>query len=150
MVGVLAELSMDGLRPVTDALAGFGAGDRREALEIMGGVAESAARRRLAEDKEGPDATPWPEWSPKYAETRHENQSLLMGEGHLVDSLHAEVVCDDMALVGSPLVYAAIHQFGGEPVGMGHPERPYLGLSGEDELDLMAAIQDFVGGRLNA
>ncbi|WP_221238450.1 phage virion morphogenesis protein [Roseospira visakhapatnamensis] len=140
-------MTMDGLQPVLAALSGFGAADRREALEIMGGVAESAARRRIAEDKEDPAGTPWPEWSEKYAATRHENQSLLMSEGHLIDSLQT-VVSGDTALVGSPLVYAAIHQFGGEPVGMAIPERPYLGLSSEDEVDLLSAIEDFVRSKI--
>ncbi|MBB4287745.1 phage virion morphogenesis protein [Roseospira goensis] len=148
MVGVAAELTMDGFQPVLDALSGFGPADRREALEIMGGVAESAARRRLSDEKQGPHGERWPEWSPAYARTRHANQSLLVSEGHLIDSLQT-VVSGEVALVGSPLVYAAIHQFGGEPVGMAIPERPYLGLSGEDELDLLSAVQDFIRGKLH-
>lgn len=149
MVGVQMDLTMDGLRPALDALSGFGAADRREVLGIMGGVAESAARRRLAEDREGPDGTPWPAWSEAYARTRHGNQSLLQSEGHLIDSLQSVVIGDDTVLEGSPLVYAAIHQFGGEPVGMAIPERPYLGLSSDDEAEMMAAVEQFVRGRLH-
>jgi len=148
MVGVQMDLSMDGLRPVLEALSGFGGGDRRAVLEIMGGIAESAARRRLSEDRESPDGDPWAPWSDAYAKTRHGNQSLLQSEGHLIDSLQSVVSGDDTVLVGSPLVYAAIHHFGGEPVGTAIPGRPYLGLSTDDQAEMMAAVEHFVWERL--
>ena len=46
--------------------------------------------------------------------------------------------------VGSELVYAAIHQFGGKAVGRPHPARPYLGLSPENISDLEQVVTDFL------
>lgn len=50
--------------------------------------------------------------------------------------------------VGSELVYAAIHQHGGEPVGSAIPARPYLGISDENAADLNAIVEDFISGVL--
>lgn len=149
MVGLDMTMGLQGLPRVQEALAAFGPADRREVLGIMGGVAESAVRRRLSEDKESPEGDPWPAWSEQYARTRHGNQSLLLSEGHLIDSLQSVVTGDDTVLVGSPLVYAAIHQFGGEPVGMSNPARAYMGLSADDEAEMLQAVERFVWGRLH-
>ncbi|MCZ7599370.1 MAG: phage virion morphogenesis protein [Gammaproteobacteria bacterium] len=51
--------------------------------------------------------------------------------------------------VGTNLVYGAIHQFGGR-AGRGHSvnidARPYLGLSAEDEDEVVGILRDFVEG----
>ena len=79
-------------------------------------VVESQTRRRIQEEKEAPDGTPWADWSPGYAETRHSGQSLLQGESELLDTIFGEQRGDD-AVVGSPLIYAAIQQDGGADAG---------------------------------
>ena len=52
--------------------------------------------------------------------------------------------------VGTNLVYAAIHQFGGEAGRKSHrvtiDARPYLGLSPDDETEVVAILRDFVEG----
>lgn len=51
------------------------------------------------------------------------------------------------AAVGTNLVYGAIHQLGGQ-AGRGKkvkiPARPYLGVSGDDEQDLLDMLQEFI------
>ncbi|MFV3367558.1 phage virion morphogenesis protein [Pseudomonas sp. NY15435] len=110
-------------------------------LEGIGAEVESQTRRRIQVDKASPSGTPWPEWSADYAETRHSGQSLLQGGGHLLNSLTYQVLADSV-LVGSPLVYAATHQFGDEDRGI--PQREYLGLEGEDLEDVVGLIEDYL------
>ncbi|TLP70810.1 phage virion morphogenesis protein [Pseudomonas nitroreducens] len=110
-------------------------------LEGIGAEVESQTRRRIQVDKASPSGSPWPEWSADYAETRHSGKSLLQGGGHLLNSLTYQVLADSV-LVGSPLVYAATHQFGDEDRGI--PQREYLGLEGEDLEDVVGLIEDYL------
>jgi phage virion morphogenesis protein len=107
-------------------------------------VAESQTRRRISEEQQSPDGEPWQAWSANYAATRHGGQSLLQGEGDLVDSITSEIEGDE-ALIGSNLIYAAIHQHGGTPDmapgPAGIPAREYLGFS-QDNLDEIETVAD--------
>lgn len=114
-------------------------------LEAIGGVVESQTRRRLGEDKKGPDGEAWPAWSPGYAASCKPGQTLLEAEGHLIDGIHYMVEGDQVE-IGSGLVYAAIQQFGGAEVGRpGHPARPYLGIGHDDETEIAAVLGDWIG-----
>lgn len=115
-------------------------------LEGIGMEVETQTRRRLQDDKAAPDGSPWPEWSADYARTRHGGHSLLQGEGHLQGSITYEVRGDSV-LVGSPLVYAATHQFGDPARGI--PQREFLGLSGEDYEDVVGLVEDYLEGMAN-
>ncbi len=117
---------------------------RKDLLEQLAGVVESQTRRRISEDKESPDGEPWQAWSADYAATRHGGQSLLEGEGDYIDSITSEIEGDE-ALIGSNLVYFAIHNFGGTPdMAPGPaaiPARQSLGFS-PDNLDEIEAVAD--------
>lgn len=127
-----------------ERIAKLGDIDRRGLLEQLAGVAESQTRKRINEEQQSPAGEPWQAWSADYAATRHGGQSLLQGEGDLVDSITSEIEGDE-ALIGSNLVYAAIHQFGGTPDmapgPAGIPAREYLGFS-QDNLDEIEAVAD--------
>lgn len=144
MSGVTIEVDVQGLQRVQQAL---GKAQRaltsglREVLEDVAAEVEDQTRRRLTEDKRGPDGQPWAAWSVAHAATRHGGHSLLEGEGDLVDSIQSAVE-GDTVVVGSNLTYAAIHQMGG--AGAGKPElpaRPYLGVSTADEDDIVQVVQ---------
>lgn len=110
-------------------------------LEGIGAEVESQTRRRISVDKASPSGQAWPDWSAEYAATRHSGHSLLQGEGHLLSSITHQV--DGSAvLVGSPLVYAATHQFGDEARGI--EQREFLGLQGQDYEDVVALIEDYL------
>lgn len=117
--------------------------DRTALLAGIGAEVESQTRRRIEEEKAGPDGQAWPEWSDRYARGRHGGHSLLIGEGDLLDSIRHEVTGGHVE-IGSNLVYAAIQQFGGEEVGSEIPARPYLGLSPENEADVLIVVEDFL------
>ncbi|MEM7269517.1 MAG: phage virion morphogenesis protein [Pseudomonadota bacterium] len=119
-------------------LAGF---DAAQLMDDASAILESSARARLQEGKASPEGDPWPAWSPAYAKTRRLHHSLLVGEGELLQSIQSFATGDE-ARVGSPLVKAAIHQFGGEEVGKPNlPARAYLGVSEEDEEDLIDLVE---------
>jgi len=105
-------------------------------LRDAGALVESQTRRRIEDEEGAPDSTPWEPWSARYLNTRHDNQQILIGEGDLLDSITWELTGDGVE-IGTNLIYGAIHQFGGEAVGIPIPERPYLGLSPDnmDELE---------------
>lgn len=141
-IGVQYDLA--GVARLQERIAKLGNLDRRELLEQLAGVAESQTRRRISEEQKSPGGEPWQAWSANYAATRHGGQSLLQGEGDLVDSITSEIEGDE-ALIGSNLVYAAIQQHGGTPDmapgPAGIPAREYLGFS-QDNLDEIETVAD--------
>ena len=64
-----------------------------------------------------------------------------MGEGDLRDSIQ-NFTTGTAAVVGTPLIYGATHQFGSANGTI--PARPYLGLSNDNRL----AIEELVIGRI--
>ncbi|HDP5072390.1 TPA: phage virion morphogenesis protein, partial [Escherichia coli] len=76
-----------------------------ELLESIGAVVESQTRRRIIDEKTSPGGERWPDWSDGYKKTRHGNQSLLRGEGHLLESIQY-IVENRVVRIGSPLDYA--------------------------------------------
>ena len=121
-----------------------------ELLDGVGALVASQTQERIASEKRGPDGTAWQPWAERTAARRHAGQSLLVQEGHLRDSIH-HVVTDNEVRVGSDMIYAAIHQFGGR-AGRGHaaeiPARPYLGLSDDNRDDVRAAVEAFIAEAL--
>lgn len=138
------QFDLSSVSRLQERIARLGNVDRQDLLEQLAGVAESQTRRRISDEQETPDGEPWQAWSANYAATRHGGQALLQGDGNLVDSITSEIEGDE-ALIGSNLVYAAIHQFGGTPDmapgPAGIPARAYLGFS-RDNLDEIEAVAD--------
>ena len=126
---------------------------RLSALDLDGLTAdlalqgESQTRRRISDEKTGPDGAAWPEWSEGYAATRHGGQSLLESDGHLIASLESGAD-GDTAWWGSDMVYAATHQFGDASRNI--PARPYLGISAQNKRELADLIDHFLRGVLPA
>jgi len=148
MTGAALHYDLSGVDRLRERVSGLARTDRARLLDMIGATVESQTRRRIEEDKAGPDGTPWPAWSERYAATRHGGQSLLEGEGDLMDSLDY-VASDDEVEVGSNLIYAAVHQFGSEDDSdQNIPARPYLGLSADDEAELEETIEVFFGEAL--
>ncbi len=126
-----------------------------EVLDAVGALVASQTKRRIAEERTAPDGTPWQAWSIAYAKTRHGGHSLLRSEGDLEDSIQHLSGLDEVE-VGTNLVYAAVHQFGdrknaarlasflgvsqGAHLG-GIPPRPFLGLSRENEEEILELIE---------
>jgi len=77
-----------------------------------------------------------------------EGGQTLVDSGRLRDSI-THAVEPGRAVIGSNLVYAAIHQLGGE-AGRNRsvtlPARPYLGISPADEIEIGAILDDHLSG----
>lgn len=149
--------------------------DLLHALAVEG---ESQTRRRISVEKSAPDGSAWPKWSDDYATTRHGGHSLLENEGDLLDSLQSFVdsnaagwgtnlIYGAIHQFGSDeAVQVPAHQrlvtqaFGRElrfPVyanvraytfKQNIPGRAYLGLSLDNEEDLLAIAHDWLDDKL--
>jgi phage virion morphogenesis protein len=123
--------------------------DQMEAMVYgIGQLVEDQTKVRIADEKAGPDGEAWAPWSKRYAASlakanRVTARSLLLGDPNLLPSIQNYTKGLE-AVVGSNMVYAAIHQFGGR----GIPARPYLGLSGENRKDIEALVIDTLKGLL--
>ncbi|WP_330925245.1 phage virion morphogenesis protein [Candidatus Sororendozoicomonas aggregata] len=141
MAGVVIEQSVKGLEALASQLNQLTRVQYGELMEQVGATVESQTRRRLSEEKAAPDGTPWAPLSDAWVTKKAERSSggALEYQGHLVDSISYRVSGNEVA-VGTGLIYGAIHQMGGEPVGLPIPARPYLGLSGDNETELNEVI----------
>jgi phage gpG-like protein len=147
--------SFDFNQPIAalDGLAGL---DRSELMDGLGALGASQTKRRLEEEKTGPDGQEWPK--------NGEGSSLLYQSGALADSIEHQAEGSDAVAWGSPLIYAAVHQFGavikpdsakvlafsvgGSPVFAKQveiPARPYVGISQDNARELEGAALRFVG-----
>jgi len=76
------------------------------------------------------------------------NAQTLVDSGLLLSSVHHEPHPDSVE-VGTNMIYAAIHQNGGQ-AGRGRavtiPARPFLGLSTDDKTEIGHIVDDFYGG----
>lgn len=100
---------------------------------------------------ESPDGTPFAALSDYTLSVKSRNQDkILIERGYLYNLVYQTT--EDQMQLGSTMVYAAMHQFGGTtaPNSMipnkAIPERPYLGISETDEAEIIATIGDYLMG----
>ncbi|UZX15034.1 phage virion morphogenesis protein [Thermus sp. PS18] len=150
----------------------------RHLHRLSGGVPEAVKRavaegihartQRRFEESRGPDGRPWPPLSPATlekevrprdrlkrggisaaAQRRVALRKPLVRTGRLKASIGWKVSGNAIA-VGTNLVYAAIHQFGGK-AGRGRkvrvPARPFLGLTEEDRKEAEALLLEWLSRR---
>lgn len=110
--------------------------------------------------KIAPDGSPWAPLSPVTL-ARKKGPRILRESGLLQDTLRHQVSDNELAF-GTDRVYGAVHQFGqkrgasgtnkrGAPIPWGDiPARPYLGLSSEDESEILAIVGDYLSEPLEA
>lgn len=103
--------------------------------------------------KVAPDGSPW---APLSAVTlaRKKGPGILREKGTLQDTLRKQVTSTELAF-GTDRPYGAVHQLGqkkgasgkviGHPIPWGDiPARPYLGLSAEDETEVLSIIHEYL------
>lgn len=131
--------------------------DRPAFLDGLGGLIVSQTQRRIRHEKAAPDGTPW--------QPNAEGTSILFKSGALDDSIHHEVIGSAATEIGSNLVYAGIHQDGGEIVPKSAnalafevggqfvmakkvtmPQRQYLGISADNEAEILSFAEHFIVG----
>lgn len=143
MSGAGIRLQAESLDALEKAIRGVLKADFADLFDALGTEIETQTRRRISIERKGPDGSAWAPWSKRYAKTRHGGNSLLRGEGHLLESITHNLLGDNAVEVGSNLVYAAVHQHGYK----GIPARAYLGLTADNEDDLVGIVEDFLASR---
>ena len=94
-------------------------------------------------DQESPEGDEWiPSLRVLDAGAGGESAKTLINSGRLLESLTATAT-EHEAIVGTNVIYGAIHQFGGK-AGRGHsatiPARPFLGIGRTEEDEILAII----------
>lgn len=121
-------------------------GTVRPALKTIGLALEANIRERWDRETD-PEGN---RWQPLKASTikrkirKRKPLKILLQDDHLRFTISSQA--DDSTLVvGSPQKYAAIHQLGGPAGRKGRqfqmPARPFLGISKQDEADIMDEIK---------
>lgn len=127
-------------------------GDLTTPFNDIGEYLHQSADERF-QRKVAPDGSPW---APLSAVTlaKKKGTGILREKGTLQDTLRKQVTTTELAF-GTDRPYGAVHQFGqkkgasgsskGRPIPWGDiPARPYLGLSSDDETEVVLIIHDYL------
>lgn len=123
----------------------------RPALQDMGEYFIVSTKRRFA-TKTAPDGTRWKENADVTVARKGHDDELIGESGRLASEIHYRV--SGLGLEwGSPLVYAGMQQLGGLKSAYPHlwgdiPARPFLGISSEDEKQVLEILQEHLAAPL--
>jgi len=126
--------------------------DPAEMLDEIGQALVSSTTLRFKRSVD-PAGMPWLELADATkTERRGSTPKPLVDRGHLRDSITHRVSGDEV-VVGTNMIYGAIHQFGGK-AGRGKkvtiPARPYLGISRDDEAEINDIAQHYIDRAIGA
>lgn len=155
MSNVVLDVTTEGLDEAILKIEGIADAPRLELMEGISRLVQEQTRRRIEEEKTAPDGSAW---KPNIAGT-----SIMFQSGALSRSIDY-VATETTSEVGSGLIYARIHndggvitpksanalafQIGNRLVMTGSvtmPQRQFLGLSADNERDIVEAAEDWVG-----
>lgn len=165
MAGAFFEVSLDdtAIRAAFERLEN-GYANPQPLFEKIGAYGVRSTQERFI-SQSGPNGAEWRAWNPAYAELRGPG-SILTASGALAQSLSFAAGLSEVKW-GSPMIYAAAHQFGATIVpknapalkfqlaseGGGPfevqvksvtiPARPYLGLNEVDREEIIALTGDY-------
>lgn len=127
----------------------------KPALQDAGEYLVESTKKRGAQ-KKAPDGTPWADNAPSTVARKGRNDPLVGESKRLLREIHYLVAGNDSLLVGSSMEYAALQHHGaskgafgktarGAPIPWGDiPARPILGLSSEDETNVLAIFGEYL------
>lgn len=168
MVGAVLEFTLND-DAVMQGLARLQAGvtDAQPLLRMIGAYGVRSTQERFLSET-APDGTRWKELNPAYAELKGGGYNILTRSGALMQSLNARAGMDQVSW-GSPMIYAAVHQFGATikaknapslafmlggrglaPVQLVRvqsvtiPARPYLGINADDREEIVALTGEYI------
>lgn len=110
--------------------------------------------RERRERQVSPDGTPFQPLHPEYARKKretHPGRTILERDEHMMFDQFSHQVVGNELFVGTNAIYGAMHQFGGRGniPGVGWrriPARPWLGLSDQDEVDVIDIAREHLAG----
>lgn len=160
MTGVRIEANTEAILDVLQRLYAA-TGDLRPALKNIGEYEAPATKDRIAKGVT-PEGLPFAPLDPLYAATK-KGPGILRGESGDLASIVYQLAGDDSVEIGNDTPHGAIHQFGGviRPKNAAAlvfslggrtvfasqvtiPARPYLGVSEEDEREILAIVADYL------
>lgn len=147
MSGVALHVDLRGAEAIKDRFNSLilRLGDLTPAMDEIGSMLITSTLDRFEKGR-APDGTAW-EPSRRAIE---EDGQMLIDSGRLRASITSKAGRREVE-VGTNVIYAAIHQLGGN-AGRGRktrlPARPYLGLSSDDEKEIDAILGDYLTGAL--
>ncbi len=131
---------------------------REELNDNIAGILEASVVRRFETEKD-PEGKAW--------KPNKRGGKILTLHGYLCGSIIGQAT-KDYAEVGSAMIYAAIHQYGGtikakvqnflkfkigerwaSKKAVTIPARPYLGMSKQDETNIGVEVENFINGVLS-
>ncbi|MBF0589712.1 MAG: phage virion morphogenesis protein [Magnetococcales bacterium] len=133
----------DALQNVLDVVE-----DPTELYKSIGDYLTNSTRDRFRQE-ESPEGVAWQELSPTTLLGKRKDDKRILKEKGISGGLMGRIsrqASREGVRVGSNVVYAAIHQFGGLAGPKDRrviiPARPYLGLSPEDKAEIMQLAKD--------
>lgn len=143
----ITEQGLDGAQQAFQQLRDRGQ-NLQPALNVIAEYLKGSTQDRISAGK-SPDGTPFEALSDYTLSVKSRNQDkILIKQGYLHNLVYQ--TSQDQLQLGSPMVYAAMHQFGGKTApnsmipGKAIPARPYLGLSQTDEAEIIATLGDYL------
>jgi len=140
MAGVNYSIQISGQEQVIDAFNHLikRANDLEPVFSDIGEYLIESTQQRFV-DEETPDGEPWTPLKEKTIKYKARKDKILTESGSLADTLNYQLNGNEL-LFGSNLEYAATHQFGRENANI--PAREFLGLSNDDEKEILGLISD--------
>lgn len=154
MAGIHIEL--DGQSAISHALNQLMAqiNDLEPAFADIGEYLLLSHRQRF-DEQQSPDGEPWEPLSATSQALKPKNKQQILRLNDILRDHFSYQATNKELLFGSNQVYAAIHQFGGttSPNSMipnkTIPARPFLGLSNDDETEVLAILSDHLQNALS-
>jgi phage virion morphogenesis protein len=128
-------------------------GDITPVLEEIGEELVYSTKQRFGSTT-GPDGHRWEENSPVTLEHKRGNRPLTGETGSLRDEINKQLLDPDTLAIVSPMEYSAMQQFGGTKAEFPNlwgdiPARPFLGISDEDNEEILDIIQSHLSAAMN-
>ncbi|MBH0026285.1 phage virion morphogenesis protein [Pseudoalteromonas sp. SWN29] len=149
MSGARIEISTEGATAVSDVLTQL-VKNLDNLAPALGNVGEHLmlTHRDHFDEQRSPDGDPWQALSPDYAKSKKKNKDKILRLNDILRDTFAYNVGDESLEFGTNMEYGAIHQFGGSsdmiPRLAAIPARPFLGLSSNDEKEVIEILSDFL------
>jgi len=149
MAGAKIQISSEGAQAVSEVLTQL-VNNLDDLAPALGNVGEHLmlTHRDHFDQQRSPDGDPWQPLSPEYAKRKKKNKGKILRLNDILRDTLAYNIGDDSLEFGSNLEYAAIHQFGAAndmiPRLAAIPARPFLGLSRDDEKEVIKIFSELL------
>ncbi|WP_257325611.1 phage virion morphogenesis protein [Pseudoalteromonas rhizosphaerae] len=149
MAGARIDISTEGAAAVSDVLTQL-VKNLDNLAPALGNVGEHLmlTHRDHFDEQRSPDGDPWQSLSPDYAKSKKKNKDKILRLNDILRDTFAYNVGDESLEFGTNMEYAAMHQFGGTsdmiPRLAAIPARPFLGLSADDEIEVIEILSEFL------